>query len=107
MIQAKQLLRRPLLRLGSVRGMAEVGHSVTEDQWRCHSEWEKRGKVRDSPDAVWRARIIGNMAGAEAELVLLGSTQGGDGNDRYQIELMAEELERGKDWKKDEASCAP
>jgi hypothetical protein len=74
--------------------------SQKEDQWQCLHEWEKRGKVRDNPDAVWHARIIASMAGAEAEVVLLGSAQGGDGDDRYQIALMAEELENCADWKK-------
>ena len=35
---------------------------------------------------------------AEAEVVLLGSTQGGDGEDQYQIERMADELEGGGSW---------
>jgi ATP-dependent Zn protease len=77
-----------------------AGCSITEDPWRCSSEWEKRGKVRDNPDAVWHARIIAFMAGAEAEAGLLGSVQGGDGDDRYQIELMAEELVNCRNWKK-------
>jgi hypothetical protein len=76
----------------------EAGHSVTEDQWVCLHEWEKRGKVRDNPDAVWHGRMISSMAGAEAEVACLGSTQGSDGDDRYQIELMAEELEGGGSW---------
>ena len=70
----------------------EAGYSITADPWACVSEWEKRGKVRDNFDAVFHARIIAFMAGAEAEQVLLGATQGGDGDDRDQIELMAVEL---------------
>ena len=58
-----------------------TGHSITEDPWICYSEWEKCGKVRDNPDAVLHARIIAFMAGAEAEQVLLGATQGGDSDD--------------------------
>ena len=39
------------------------------------------------------------MAGAEAEAELLGTVPRGDGDDRYQIELMAEELETpAKRW---------
>ena len=75
-----------------------AGHSLTHDPWDCIYEWEKRGKVRE-PDAVWHARIIGFMAGAEAEAELLGTVPRGDGDDRYQIELMAEELETpAKRW---------
>jgi hypothetical protein len=76
-----------------------AGHAITNDPWGCLSAWERRGKVRDNFDAVWHARIIAFMAGVEAEIVLLGSTMGGDGYDRYQIELMAEEL-NCRDWSK-------
>lgn len=40
------------------------------------------------------------MAGAEAEMEFLQSTQGGDGDDRHQIELMAWELKPGTNWEK-------
>ena len=75
-----------------------AGHSITEDHWRCTSEWQKRGKVRDNFDVVWHALIMMAMAGAEGEIELLGSTQGGDGNDQYQIELIAEELVGDRSW---------
>jgi hypothetical protein len=39
-----------------------------------------------------RARIITIMAGAEAEAAIFGHSQGGDGEDRYQIALMLEGL---------------
>jgi hypothetical protein len=68
-----------------------AGHAVTDDPHECSHQWEKRGKVR-SENAVWHARIITYMAGAEAEVQILDSTQGGDGDDMYQINLMAEEL---------------
>jgi hypothetical protein len=48
--------------------------------------------VRDSANAVYRARIISYMAGAEAKIGLLGSQPIRDGDDREQIELMAQEL---------------
>lgn len=70
-----------------------AGHSVTHDPWAAIYEWEKRGKVRE-PGAVWHAQIIAFMAGAEAERELLGSAQPGAGDDRDQIELMAEQLRR-------------
>jgi ATP-dependent Zn protease len=75
-----------------------AGYSITEDPYICGSEWAKRGKARDI-DTVWHARIMTYMAGAEGEVELIGSTQGGDGDDRYQIELMAEELVAHKNWK--------
>ena len=40
------------------------------------------------------------MAGAEAEKELLDLTVTGDGNDRDQIALMAEERPGGADWDK-------
>jgi hypothetical protein len=45
----------------------------------CIFEWERRGKVR-TDDAVWHARIITYMAGAEAEREILGRCRGGDGD---------------------------
>ena len=77
---------------------AEAGHAITRDPYACLHEWEKRGHVRDSRDAVYHARIMTYMAGAEAEMILLGSSGVGDGDDRYQIALMADELHRDTDW---------
>jgi ATP-dependent Zn protease len=75
-----------------------AGTAITEGPHACIHEWEKRGKVRDT-EAVWHARIITLTAGVEAEKELLGRRTGfGDGDDRYQIALMAEELRRGTDW---------
>lgn len=79
---------------------SEAGHAICHDPWDCLHEWDIRGKVRDDDDAVWHARIITYMAGVEGEMALLGSTNGGDGNDRYQIKMMAEELSNCKDWTK-------
>jgi len=79
---------------------AIAGHVITPEPYACLSEWERRGKVRDSGNAVWYARIITYMAGAEAEKELLDSTVIGDGDDRDQIALMAEELPGGADWDK-------
>jgi hypothetical protein len=67
---------------------AGVSHTAGPDI--CIHEWEKRGKVRCSDDVAFRARIIGYMAGAETEAVLLGNETRGDGDDRHQIGLMAE-----------------
>jgi hypothetical protein len=78
--------------------LREAGHTICHDPWACLHQWEIRGKVRDNADAVLHGRIIAFMAGAEGEIILLGSTQMGDGNDRYQIGLMAEALENGRDW---------
>jgi hypothetical protein len=69
-----------------------AGHSICADPYACIYEWEKRGKVRDSDNAVWVARILQFMAGTEAEAELLGKARGGDNHDRYQIALMLEEI---------------
>jgi hypothetical protein len=76
-----------------------TGHSLTHDPWTCIYEWERRGKVRH-PDAVWHARMIGFMASAEAERELIGSVLPGDGDDRHQIELMAEKLDNVDSWER-------
>lgn len=67
----------------------EAGHHITFDPYKCEHEWGKRGEVRHSVGAVWHARIITYMAGAEAEHELLRSKAIGDGDDRRQIEFMA------------------
>jgi hypothetical protein len=71
--------------------MAE-GYSITPDPYACLWAWEERGKVRASDDAVWHARIITLMAGAETERICLGLQPIGDGDDQYWIWLMMEEL---------------
>jgi len=70
------------------RGVTAFAGTLT----RASMRWEKRGKVRDSNNAVWIARILQFMAGTEAEAELLGKARGGDGNDRYQIALMLDEI---------------
>jgi hypothetical protein len=67
-----------------------AGHAVVRTPWACLDEWEKRGKVRDN-HAVWHAKIMTSMAGAETEAVLLGRIAIGDGFDRHEIGLMVEE----------------
>jgi ATP-dependent Zn protease len=74
------------------------GVSITHEPYACLSAWEKRGKVRNSDNAVYIARIISTMAGAEAEMEFLGSAAIGDGQDRQQIEIMAEELTSKRSW---------
>ena len=65
-------------------------------------EWERRGKVRDSVTAVWHARIMTFMAGAEAKIELLGRSNGGDGHDRLESDRMMAETSP-PDWDKREA----
>jgi hypothetical protein len=80
-----------------------AGHAITAEPYACLHEWEVRGKVRN-PDAVWHARIITYMAGAEGIAEMPGVVSCGDGDDRYQIALMAEELETPAErWDKIEA----
>jgi hypothetical protein len=83
------------------------GVSICPDPHRCLHEWEGRGKVRGSTKAVFRARIIHSMAGAEAVRELLGNTdQVGDDDDQMQIGLMMGEIVDPDDndaWVKTEA----
>jgi hypothetical protein len=70
-----------------------AGHAITEDPLEIISEWNRRGHVRDSQNAVWIGRIIAFMAGAEAVAELSpGRAPIGDGEDRYQIALMLKEI---------------
>jgi ATP-dependent Zn protease len=84
--------------LGMVCGHATIvpdddslGHSIAADPWMIAHAWEQRGKYRDM-SSVFRGRILGFMAGAEAEAEILHRTAIGDGDDRYQIGLMLYEL---------------
>jgi hypothetical protein len=65
----------------------------------CLLECKKRGKLRDLATAE-RARIMVYMAGAETEAELLGRTAIGDGDDRLQIGMMAEELACPDFWER-------
>ena len=49
-------------------------------------------------ESAWQGGIIAFMAGAEAEIEFFGHCVVGDGDDKYQIALMAEELPAGVDW---------
>jgi hypothetical protein len=80
----------------------EAGSAIIADHYACTYAWGQRGKIR-TDDAVLHRRIVAYMAGAEAEVVIRGSTQGGDGNDRHQIAMMSEELVTGADWDRLEA----
>ena len=74
-----------------------AGHSITADPNLILFEWDRRGKWRGTADggmrSVFVGRILTFMAGAEAEAEILGSSQGGDADDRYQIALMLCEIE--------------
>ena len=98
-----RVLTLPCKEVAIVRDYVErsEGYSITPDPWACVWEWERRGKVRE-PSAVWRARIIALMAGAEAEAICLGRRPDGDDDDRHWIGLMLEEL-NPPDWEKCEA----
>jgi ATP-dependent Zn protease len=69
------------------------GHAITHDAYLALHEWERRGHFRASGDAVWVARILTYMAGAEAEAEIVGTRGRGDGDDRYQIALMLEQVD--------------
>ena len=68
-----------------------AGHSITADPWLTIHEWEAREIYRSYESAI-RSRIIVIQAGVVAEEVLLGSCEGGDGEDRRQAFMMAESL---------------
>lgn len=68
----------------------EAGHAITADPYAVTAAWEQREKWRNF-GTVWTGRILTVMAGAEAEIEILGSSEGGDGDDRYQITLMLHE----------------
>jgi hypothetical protein len=74
-----------------------AGVHETFDPHVCWSAWEERGHVRAYLDVVWHARIMTYMAGAEANAAM-GQPTDGDGDDRLQIAMMAEELCHSPPW---------
>ncbi|TXN41553.1 hypothetical protein FV232_04700 [Methylobacterium sp. WL30] len=77
-----------------------AGHSITADPSLILFEWDRRGKWRGTASkgmrSVFVGRILTFMAGTEAETAILGSSQGGDAEDRCQITLMLYEIEPEK-----------
>jgi ATP-dependent Zn protease len=83
----------------------EAGHAIIHDPWKTSSDWDQRlmeqverglmpSKCHDSRSA-FRGTILARMAGAEAENVIVGACQGGDGFDQYEIGMMAESSDTG------------
>jgi ATP-dependent Zn protease len=70
------------------------GYAIAADHYVTDREWERRGKLRDCR-SILRGRIIGYMAGREAEIVAFGRKRKkyGDDDDLLQIALMAEEAD--------------
>jgi ATP-dependent Zn protease len=76
-------------------GVIDGGNTKVSEAEECVSEWRRRGKVRDSQDAAWVARIITAMAGTEATAELLGvkeCSERMEGDDREQIARALEEI---------------
>lgn len=61
-----------------------AGYSHSGEFWDVDEEWMRRGKCRIG-EHLPIARVITLMAGAEAEIELLGTCEGGDGDDRIEI----------------------
>jgi ATP-dependent Zn protease len=59
------------------------------DQYAALERWEERGRSYRNEDVALRAMAIIWAAGAAAEIELLGSCEGGDGDDRYNITNVA------------------
>ncbi|MGY8679792.1 hypothetical protein Q2941_18630 [Bradyrhizobium sp. UFLA05-153] len=66
------------------------GNAIAEEPYAVMGAWERRNKHRYGR-SVFVGRIIGYMAGREAEIVACGDHNGGDGDDLMQIGLMADE----------------
>ena len=82
---------------GSVSVVADddsTGHSICADPWATMHSWDRRGHFRDAR-SVFVGRVLTYMAGAEAEVAILGICAGGDGDDREQISEMLETREIG------------
>jgi hypothetical protein len=63
------------------------------------SEWNRLHPERHGNDgAFWRGRIIATMAGAEAELEIIGICAGSGGHEREQCDSTGEDLGYSGDW---------
>ncbi len=76
---------------------SEAGYAITADPWAILWTWEHRGKFRQARSAFC-GKILGTMAGTEAERELLGQCAGGDSDDRHQIAMMADSEGWGDRW---------
>lgn len=76
----------------------EEGHAIIEDPWKTLWAWEQAyfkcaelglpaPRLRGA-ESAFRGKMLSVMAGAEAEIALLGRCRGGDGNDRNEIDWM-------------------
>jgi hypothetical protein len=74
----------------------EAGCAITFDHWSTMSAWDQLGRWREQ-SSILIGRVITYMAGRISEEVLLGHCQGGDGDDRLQIEMMLTALGRDGD----------
>jgi ATP-dependent Zn protease len=63
------------------------GHGIIHDPDDIDDAWKRQGRYRNF-STVYVGRIMSFMAGAEAEVEILGKCQGGDGDDRHQIARM-------------------
>jgi ATP-dependent Zn protease len=67
------------------------GCAIAADPLLIYEEWERRSKWRGHYfESILVGRIIGFMAGREAEIIAFGEHHEGDGDDLMQIGLMAE-----------------
>jgi ATP-dependent Zn protease len=71
------------------------GPAIAEDHYAAGAAWDQRKKYRPQR-SVFVGRIIGFMAGREAEIIAFGDHNGGDGDDRKQIVLMTREANISK-----------
>ena len=75
------------------RAAMEAGHAIIHDPWVTLARWERIGRFRGEQErSAFRARIMAHMAGAEAEVAVLGACQGGDGHDRAEIAAMLDSM---------------
>jgi ATP-dependent Zn protease len=63
------------------------GHGIIHDPYDICDAWERKRRYRNF-STIYVGRIMSFMAGAEAELEILGEYQGADGDDRHQIARM-------------------
>ncbi len=69
----------------------EAGYSITHDPSKTIQAWEMQGRFREERTALI-GQLLNAMAGAEAEIEILGYCQVGDGADRRVVDRILDNL---------------
>lgn len=80
----------------------EAGHAIIAQPFDTLNEYERLGEEREI-HLIFRDQILAWMAGAEAEIEILGHWRGGDGDDQQKIRFALPEADLSPEqWRRSE-----